>query len=203
MTNIPTRPARLGLTRGRLALLALLVLGSTACAATYVMREPAPPPSAESRQPPSAAGTPASTESARPSAVPRSERSASRLPSTSTGTSAPQQRSPAAPDSAVNPDSVFVDPASVIQTPPRDGSTPPACGQWQSLLSDEQRTSYSMTLLRAAWKNDGSARIPPESTVRSYRSAITAACLGTGTADDNVPDVARVVYAADPGKWGP
>jgi hypothetical protein len=127
----------------------------------------------------------------------------SRPPSTSTGTSDPQQQGPRALDSAVDPDSVFVDPASLKQASPRDGRTPPACGQWQSLLSDDQRASYSMTLLRAAWRNDGSAEVPPESTVRSYRSAITTACLGEGKADDNVPDVANVLYTAHPGKWGP
>lgn len=100
--------------------------------------------------------------------------------------------------------SAFVDPAAVVASaPPWNSNTPPTCGQWRSLLSDEQQTSYSTALLRAAWTNEGSSSVPPESTAGPYRSAITAACLGKGKADDNVSDVARVVYAADPGNWGP
>jgi hypothetical protein len=99
---------------------------------------------------------------------------------------------------------VFLDPAaSVAWAPAWTSSTPPTCAQWRNLLSDEQQLSYSTALLRAAWVNKGSASIPPENTARSYRSAISAACVGKGKADDNVSDVARVVYAADPGKWGP
>jgi hypothetical protein len=198
MADVPTRRARLGLTRGRLALLAILVLVSAAGAVAYAMREPGSPASAERLAAPAAAMSPPRSEPVRPGVVP----SASRLPSAAAGTSAPQRPGAPAPDSAVDPDSAVVDPASGTHAPPADGRTPPACGQWQR-LSDDQRTSYSMTLLRAAWTSDGSTGIPPESTVRSYRSAITAACLGRARADDNVPDVARVVYAADPGKWGP
>jgi hypothetical protein len=105
----------------------------------------------------------------------------------------------------VRPNSVFIDPAAAVaaSAPPWTSSTPPTCAQWRNLLSDGQRTSYSTALLVAAWVNDGSSRTPPENTARSYRSAITAACVGKGKADDNVSDVARVTYAADPGKWGP
>jgi hypothetical protein len=209
MTDIPTRRRGLGLTRGRLALLALLVLGSAAGAATYAMRQPAPQASAEWRPPSAVARTPASTDPAAstdpvgPLGGPRVDGSASHLPPTSTGTSPPPQ-GPHPPDSAVNPYSVFVDPAATAtRTPPPTASTPVTCGQWQSLRSDEQRTSDSTALLRAAWENAKSTRVPPASTARSYGSAITAACLGKGKADDSVPDVARALYAADPGKWGP
>lgn len=191
MTHIPTR---------RLALLAVLVLGSAGGAAAYVMRQPAPQASAESR--PSASASPAP-----PSAVPSASASVSAAPQPKTsasGAKAPQRQASHLPDSAVRAGSAFVDPAAVVASAlPWNSNTPPTCGQWRSLLSDEQQTSYGTALLRAAWTNEGSSRVPPESTAGPYRSAITVACLGKGKADDNVSDVARVVYAADPGNWGP
>jgi len=199
MTDIPTRRARLGLTGGRLALVAILVLGSAGGAAAYAMRQPAPQASAGSA--PSTSGPPSLAASAVPSVVPRSAGSAAPKPSApTTTTKAPEQQSTHARDSAVNPDSVLVDPAS---TPQPDLNTPPTCGQWRRIFSDKQQISYAKAALRAAWKSEGAAGIPSERTARSFRSAITAACLGKGKADDNVPDVARVVYAADPDRWGP
>ena len=207
MTDIPTRRARLGLTGGRLALVAILVLGSAGGAAAYAMRQPAPQASAGSA--PSTSGPPSTAASAVPvvpSAVPRSAASAAPKPSapTTTTTKAPEQQSTHAQDSAVDPDAVFADPASTVASAPQpDLSTPPTCGQWRRIFSDKQQISYAKAALRAAWKSEGAAGIPPERTARSFRSAITAACLGKGKADDNVPDVARVVYAADPDRWGP
>jgi hypothetical protein len=198
MADVPTGRARPGLTRRRLALLAILVLGSAGGVGAYAMREPGAPASAEREPAPAAAASPPGSEPARPGAVP----SATRLPSAPAVTSPPRRDGTPAPDSAVDPDPAVADPASGTPAPPPDGRTPPACRQWRR-LSDDQRMSYSMTLLRAAWTSAGSAAIPPENTVRSYRSAITAACLGRAKEDDNVPDIARVVYAADPGKWGP
>jgi hypothetical protein len=204
MTNNPTRLGRLGLTRARLVLLALLILGLAAGAAAYAMRRPTPLASAEWRPPPSAAGRPsAATDPVTPSAVPEVLPSASIPPPTSAGTSVPRLQGPHPPDSAVDPDSVFVDPAATVtRAPQRAVSTPLTCGQWRS-RSDEQRTSAASALLRTAWENEGSDTIPPATTARSFGSALTAACLGKGTADDQLPDVAHVVYLADPGKWEP
>jgi hypothetical protein len=201
--NIPARRARLGFTRTRLATLAIVVLGSAGGAAAYAMRpSPAPQAAAES---PSASAVPSP-----PSANPRPVDSASPRPPTlrpstlTGGTKIPTQKKSHAPDSAVDPDSVFIDPAAAVASAAQwDASSPSTCARWRDLLSRDQQTSYATALLRMAWQNDGSSASPPGATVRSYRSAITAACLGKGKADDIVSDVARVVYAANPGKWVP
>jgi hypothetical protein len=191
MMHIPTR---------RLILLAILVLGSAGGAAVYVMRQPGPQASTPFE---SAALAPTSTAPSHPSAAasasPRTKTSAS-----APGPKAPKQQASHVPDSAVRAGTVFVDPAAVVASAPSWNSiTPPTCGQWRNLLSGEQQTSYATALLHAALTNDGSSSIPPESTAVAYRSAITAACLGKGKADDDVSDVARAVYAADLGDWGP
>jgi hypothetical protein len=190
MMHIPTR---------RLALLAILVVGSAGGAAAYLMRQPAPRASTPFA---SAASTPPSALPPQASAV---ASAAPKPPAPASGTRAPhQQASSHVPDSAGRADSLFVDPAAVVASaPPWNSNSPPACGQWRSLLSDEQQTSYATALLRTAWTNEGSSGIPPENTAVAYRSAITAACLGKGKADDNVSDVAHLVYAAEPADWGP
>jgi hypothetical protein len=199
--HIRARRTRLGFTRTRLAILVIAVLGLAGGAAAYAMKPPPLPASqAEAESRPSA-----SAEPAPPSAIPQPVESASPRPLTVTaGTMAPQQRKSHAADSAVDPDSVFIDPAAAVTSAAQwDGSSPATCGRWRDLLSGRQQTSYATALLRLAWQNYGSSASPAEATVRSYRSAITAACLGKGKADDNVSDVARVIYAANPGKWVP
>jgi hypothetical protein len=161
--------------RTLLVLLAILVLGTAGVAAAKAMKPSAPRASAEWMPP------------------------AARPPTAPTGTRAPHQRGARAADSAAGPDSGL----TVSPAPRWNRSAPPTCGQWQTLLSDQEQASYSTALLRAAWQNDGSSAIAPESTARSYRAAITAACLGMGTSNGNVSDVARVVYAGDPTAWRP
>src|SRR3954469_12990445 len=155
--TIPARRARLGFTRTRLAMLAVVVLGSAGGAAAYVMRSsPAPQAAAESRpsasavpSAPSASAVPslpsASAVPSLPSAIPQPVDSASPRPSASTGsTGAPPANKSRAPDSAVDPDSVFIDPAVAVPSPAqRDASSPSTCGRWRDLLSGEQQTSYA------------------------------------------------------------
>ena len=196
MTDLPTR---LGRTRGLLTLLAVLVLGSAVGAAAYAARQREP----QAARPSAAAGrtSPTVAASVPPSATPGLAASTAGQSPPSLGTKAPKQTT-RPPDSAVEP--AVADPAAgLTPEPQRTWDTPPTCGQWRNLLSGQQRTSYAATQLRTAWKNDGSAEVPPASTIRGYRAAITAACAGKARADGNVSDVARAVYAADPGSWGP
>jgi hypothetical protein len=177
MAHLPAR-------RAWLALIAVLVLGSAGGAAVLVTRHSTPQAVAEWM--PSARPVPGSV-AARATPTPRP-------PKTSASSGSPQARSPGAPDSGFVPPTATVSPA-----PQWNPNTSPTCEQWRSVLTEEQRTSYSSALLRAAWAGNGSARVAPASTVRAYHSAITEACHGTA----NVSDVARVVYAASPGTWRP
>jgi hypothetical protein len=114
-------------------------------------------------------------------------------------------RSPAPPDSAIDPDAVFVDPAATATRtpPPATAGGPPRCGDWRAELTGAQRIRYSAALLRAAWQNDGSSGSPPKRMVTAYASAITTACRGTNAANDAVADVAHAVYVEDHERWGP
>jgi hypothetical protein len=114
-------------------------------------------------------------------------------------------RSPARPDSAIDPDAVFVDPAATGRhtPPPATAGGPPRCSDWRAELTGAQRIRYSAALLRAAWQNDGSSGSPPRRMVTAYASAITTACRGTNAANDAVADVAHAVYVEDHERWGP
>jgi hypothetical protein len=188
-------------TRTRRALLAVLVLALVGGAATYLWGQAqVAPETAADRPVPSAAPASLPPNKAQPESKPE------RVPvpeSRKPGQDERQQPGARTPDSAVHGDSVFVDPAAIATSPGWDPARPPTCAQWRGVLSAEQQTSYATALLRAAWTSEGSAAIPFGSTVRAYRSAMTAACLATGTADDTMVDVARALYAADPAKWGP
>jgi hypothetical protein len=198
MTDGPTRRTRAGLTNGRLAVLAAVLVVVLGAVVAYLMNRPDPRPVAEPLPSGSAQLVP---QVAAPSPAALAATRASGRPA---GTAATATRSPQPPDSAVNPNAAFVDPAAAASGAlPWAGGVPPTCAQWRKSMSDDQRMSYSTALLRAAWQSAGSSAAPPASTANSYRSAITDACAGQDKANGNVPDMARVVYASDPGTWGP
>jgi hypothetical protein len=195
MTDIPTWRARTGLSHGRLAVLAAVLVLVLGAVAVYLLNRPDPRPVAE----PLPAGS--APEVVTP---PPSGSASAAAPGRPANSAATATRSPAPPDSAINPNAAFVDPAAAVSGIPQWAQgVPPTCAQWRDLMSDDQRLSYSAALLRAAWQNDGSSGTPPESTARSYRSAITGACAGPGKVNGNVSDEARVVYAANRATWGP
>ena len=110
-----------------------------------------------------------------------------------------QSASPPRSSGAVEADHVFV-----VPTPPpgpapaATTSAPRRCQQWRGEASDE----HAAALLLAARQNDGGAEVPSPRVVRAYRLAITTACARPDRADDNVADVARVVYETDRDRWG-
>jgi hypothetical protein len=199
MTDIPTWRTRAGLTNGRLAVLAAVLTVVLGAVVVYLMNRPDPRPAAEPVPSASAqVATPPLSASAAPGASGRPAGSAATSRPAATAT-----RSPQPPDSVVKPNAAFVDPAAASGAPPWAAGVPPTCAQWRAAMSDDQRMSYSTALLRAAWQSAGSSATPPASTASSYRSAITDACAGHDEANGNVADMARVVYASDPGTWGP
>ncbi|HEV8569511.1 MAG TPA: hypothetical protein VGQ92_20930 [Actinoplanes sp.] len=199
MTDVPTWRARAGLTNRRLAALAAVLVVVLGAVAVYLMNRPDPRPAAEPLPYGSAqVATPPPSVSAATGASGRPAGSAATGRPAATAT-----RSPQPPDSDVNPNAAFVDPAAPSGAPPWATGVPPTCAQWRESMSDDQRMSYSTALLRAAWQIAGSSASPPASTASTYRSAITDACAGQDMANGNVSDMARVLYASDPGTWGP
>jgi hypothetical protein len=202
MTGIPTPRPRGRRTGTRVAMLAVLLALALGAVVGYLASRP-------DRH--SAAGRGAAAPSPASSATPHTPTTApaapSGVPSAPATTSVPatSARSPVPPDSAVDPDAVFLDPAAAAATrgPAPAAAGPPRCGDWRTGMTGEQRTVYSVALLRAAWQNDGSSGTPPGSLVGAYSSAISAACAGKDHANGMVADVARAVYAGDPDKWGP
>jgi hypothetical protein len=197
MTDVPTWRTRAGLANGRLAVLAAVLVVVLGAVVVYLMNRPDPRPVAE---PLPSGSTQPVPQVARPSPSAPAGTGASGRPA---GSAATATRSPQPPDSAVNPNAAFVDPAAASGALPWAGGVPPTCAQWRASMSDDERMSYSTALLRAAWQSAGSSAAPPATTASSYRSAITDACAGQDEANGNVPDIARVVYASDPGTWGP
>jgi len=127
-------------------------------------------------------------------------------PAASSATTVPPAtgRSPARPDSDVDPDAVFVDPAAAAprtETPVAAG--PPRCADWRKRMTAQKRTEYSAALLRAAWQNEGDSATPPDATIRAFAAAISDACAGRSAANGLVADVARTVFVSDPKTWGP
>jgi hypothetical protein len=200
MTDVPTWRARAGLTNRRLAVLAAVLVVVLGAVAVYLMNRPDPRPAAEPLPYGSAqVATPPPSVSTATGASGRSAGSAATSRPAATAT-----RSPQPPDSLVKPNAALVDPAAVASgAPPWAAGVPPTCAQWRAAMSDDQRISYSTALLRAAWQSAGSSATPRASIASSYRSAITDACAGHDEANGNVADMARVVYASDPGTWGP
>jgi len=197
LSSIRNRHTRPGRRTARLWLVAAVTL-LLAGAAVYLINQPA-------AARPQSVGTfvpaPAATPSATPSAPSTARAAAAKSPAV---TVPPPTRGP---DSAVNPPGPDQNPMADIPTVAAArtsaANAPARCADWQAKLSDEQRTTYAGASLRAAWQNDGSTRVPPQSAVRSYRSAITTACRSTGRGRDNLADVARVVYLAGRTGWGP
>jgi hypothetical protein len=179
--------------RRRSWLIAALAL-VLAAAAVYLVSRPSrttagpAPASALTRSTPSAVTAEAPSPSATAPAPP--SRSA---PPTATARPTAKARP------AAEADHVFVVPTG---TPGRAAATvesaPRRCAQWHGAASDE----HAAALLLAARQNEGGAEVPPPGLVRAYRLAITTACAGPGRADDNVADVARVVYETDRDRWG-
>lgn len=131
---------------------------------------------------------------------------ASGSPAASSATTVPPAtgRSPARPDSDIDPDAVFVDPAAAAprtETPVAAG--PPRCADWRKRMTAQKRIEYSAALLRAAWQNEGDSATPPDATIRAFAAAISDACAGRSAANDLVADVARTVFVSDPETWGP
>ena len=178
-----------------------LALGAVAAFLGYGSRPPARR-AATIAQP---SGYPSAGPSGGGSTVPfRSPSGAPAAPAVTTPPAA-APRSPAPPDSAIDPDAVFVDPAATAtrRPPPATAGGPPRCGDWRAELTGAQRIRYSAALLRAAWQNDGSSGSPPKRMVTAYASAISTACRGKNAANDAVADVAHAVYVEDHERWGP
>jgi hypothetical protein len=190
-----------------LVAVAVLVLALGALAA-YLLNRPASHPVAAGNAtlaPAASSAASAAAAANAPPGAPSPAPSGASAASNAPAAPAKAARSPAPPDSAVNPDAVFLDPAATASHTPQPGiaGRPPSCGNWRADMSSGQRTTYAAALLRAAWQNDGSSATPPGRTVRAYSAAITAACGGKNAAGDAVADVAHAVYAGDHKRWEP
>lgn len=205
MSGNPAAPSRGRVTWLRLAIVAVLAVAVAAAAATtyLVRRDPRPAADMATAAAGSAPSVPPDTAAAAPakaSPVPATQNRATPAPTAA----APAVRSPARPDSEVDPDAVFIDPAASAKpagTPVVTG--PPSCADWRLRMTAEQRTEYAAALLRAAWQNEGSSATPPGNVAAAYRSAITTACAGKSAAKGLVADVAHTVYIAHQKTWGP
>jgi hypothetical protein len=205
MSGNPAAGSRGRVTRLRLAIVAVLTLAVAIGAITtyLVRRDPSPATNAANAVAGPVPSVPPDASTASPATAPHG--SVSGVPATpAPAAAAPTVRSPARPDSEVDPDAVFVDPAASAKpakTPV--ANDPPRCADWRKRMTAEQRTTYSAALLRAAWQNEGSSATPPGNVALAYRSAITTACAGKSAATGLVADVARAVYASDQKTWGP
>jgi len=174
-----------------LVLLPVVLVLALAAVAGYLARRPEPRTAADIAAPAASASTPVPDRSS----APTTSKPATRPASPSRPPSA-EQEGPRAPDSAVDPHTVFVDPAgSGAATPAPAGGTPPTCRTWRTLMTDDERASYAASLLQAARRSESSSTV----TARDLQSAISDACADPDKADSNVPDVARAVHAARTG----